>query len=296
MILCVRRFPLAILLVALLPSAMHGSDRDAMLVSPEWMAEHLEDPGLVILHVGSKSDYEAGHIPGSLQISLSDISASHGSLTLELPAPDLLAERLGRLGISEKSRIVIYNGSDPLQSATRLWFTLDYVRNSQHASILDGGLALWRRQGRPVTTEVSAVPENSGQTRISTNVDTIVTHRDITMNFEDKEGFVILDARLPEFYSGQQSGRMPRAGRIPGAKSLPFSTLIDDEGRLLPEHQLRSLLEPLVAGAKDIVIYCHIGQQATLVYFAARSVGLKPRLYDGSFQEWSNNPELPVER
>jgi thiosulfate/3-mercaptopyruvate sulfurtransferase len=84
---------------------------------------------------------------------------------------------------------------------------------------------------------------------------------------------------------------MPRAGRIPGATNIPFSTLLSGDRKLLPAADLKAKLG---GGKGEFVSYCHIGQQATLTYFAARYLGLKPKLYDGSFQDWSSRPELPV--
>ena len=84
---------------------------------------------------------------------------------------------------------------------------------------------------------------------------------------------------------------MPRAGRIPGAVNVPYPSLLTKDRKLLPEAELKAKLG---APAKELVTYCHIGQQATVAYFTARYLGLKPKLYDGSFQDWSSRPDLPV--
>ena len=125
-----------------------------MLVSTEWLGAHLKDEGLVILHVGSAQDYEKGHIPGARLIGLGDISITgERGLRLELPPAAALEAAFGKVGISDTSRIVIYPGTDSVQAATRVWFTLDYVGAGARASLLDGGLALWRAEGRPLSTE-----------------------------------------------------------------------------------------------------------------------------------------------
>jgi thiosulfate/3-mercaptopyruvate sulfurtransferase len=110
-----------------------------------------------------------------------------------------------------------------------------------------------------------------------------------------KPKIAIVDARTPEFYTGASAGRMPRAGHIPGAVNIPFSSLADSANKMKDSPTLRQILTD--AGIKQgdqIVSYCHIGQQATVVYFVAKYLGYDARLYDLSFEDWSKRSELPV--
>jgi CubicO group peptidase (beta-lactamase class C family) len=275
----------AILLAAAL--ATYAAPRTSMLVQGEWLAGHLNDPALVILHVGAQRDFDAGHIPGARLVTLGDISVTDGSgLRLELPPVAKLEEAFGKLGVSDTSRMVLYAGTESVQSATRVWFTLDYLGLGDHAALLDGGLPLWRASGRAVTTQVSAVHPGKFTAHPSSQV---VVDAEWVRAHRGDAGVQLVDARLPEFYSGASAGGMPRAGHIPGARSVPYSSLVGKDGKLQG-------LEALGAQAALTVSYCHIGQQATVIYFAARYLGLDARLYDGSFQDWSRHSELPVER
>jgi thiosulfate/3-mercaptopyruvate sulfurtransferase len=113
----------------------------------------------------------------------------------------------------------------------------------------------------------------------------------------NKPGVAILDARDAKFYTGESAGSMPRAGHIPSAKSIPFSTLVEDSNKFKNPEALRALFSTAGVKPKDsVATYCHIGQQASLLYFVARYLGYDAHLYDGSFQDWSNRSELPVEK
>ena len=113
----------------------------------------------------------------------------------------------------------------------------------------------------------------------------------------NKPKIAIVDARAPEFYSGASAGRMPRAGHIPGAVNIPFSTLGDAANKMQESATLKKIFsEAGIKQGDQVVSYCHIGQQATVVYFAAKYLGYDARLYDGSFEDWSRRSELPVAR
>jgi CubicO group peptidase (beta-lactamase class C family) len=259
------------------------------LVSGDWLSAHLHDPSLVILHVGQSQDYNAGHIPGARLVSLSDISITgERGLRLELPPVPALVQTFGRLGVSDTSRIVVYAGTESVQSATRVWFTLDYLGLGDRAALLDGGLAAWRAAQRTLTSEAPTVQPHSFMPHPAPQK--VVNAEWVRGHLSDK-AVQVLDARLPEFYSGENAGGMPRAGHIPGARNVPYNSLLGENGTLKPAGTLHSSLD----GAPSMVSYCHIGQQATVLYFAARYVGLDAHLYDGSFQDWSARPELPVD-
>jgi thiosulfate/3-mercaptopyruvate sulfurtransferase len=261
-----------------------------MLVSTDWLAAHLKDDALVVMHVGSQKDYDAGHIPGARLLTLAEISVTgEGGLRLELPPVSTLKAALEKLGVSNSSRVVIYPAGEAVQAATRVWFTLDYLGLGDRASLLDGGLAAWRAEGRPVSTE--AAQWTPGTLTVTPRPALVAEADWIHAHLKDPKVRVV-DARTPEFYSGENAGGMPRAGHVPGAVNVPFSSLLGEGRKLLPAAELREKLGP--AGGTTVT-YCHIGAQATVVYFVARYLGHDVKLYDGSWQEWSGRKELPAE-
>ncbi len=297
-------YPLAlVLLVSLvLPATANPtSPRDALVVSAAWVAKHLKDPGLVLLHVGDRANYDAGHIEGARHVSLSDISISDrtglgSGLTLEMPDPATLREKFMSLGISDESRVVVYFGNAPFQSATRVVFTLDYAGLGEQTSLLDGGLAAWVNAGQPVS---QVVPESRSGRLSPLKIRSLVATKEDVKARGDGGSRAIVDARHVDFYQGTQSGgsmlSRHRAGHIPGALSLPFTDVTDERLMLRSPQDLAARFAQAGVGPGDTVLaYCHLGQQATAVLFAARTLGHKVLLYDGSFEDWTRFPEFPV--
>ena len=268
--------------------------RKSLIVSTGWVAEHLKDDSLVLLQVGEKDEFTAAHIPGAQFIALADISTPRGEgLALELPAVSQLKTTFEKLGVSDKSRIVVYFSKDWVTPTARVFLTLDYLGLGDRTSILDGGLPSWRAEGRAVTTEVRAPSPGTLTPHSRQQLVVDATWVNAHLN---KPGVMILDARAAKFYTGEEVGRMPRGGHIPGAKSIPFSSLVEDsDNKFKSSETLRQLFN--AAGVKkgdSVTTYCHIGQQASLLYFVARYLGYDAHLYDGSFEDWSHRPELPV--
>lgn len=286
--------PFALFLLAAQPA-----EPQPLVVSPAWLAERLQDPRLVLFHIGDRASrpvYEAGHIPGAQFLSPTlewSTPRVEGTLNLELPDPALLDSLLEARGISDASRIVLYAAQQYHTPTSRALFTLEYAGLRGRVSLLDGGLEAWKAEGRPLSTE-ETVPVR-GSLTIRPDQSLLVDAGYVSTHLRDP-GVRIVDARDTSFYNGRET-RQGRNGHIPGAASLPFSTIVDSSGRFRSPVQLRAQFESAgVREGQTVVTYCHIGQQASLVWFAARLVGLPARLYDGSFQDWARRTELRVER
>ena len=291
---------LALTLVFAFASAVSAADdnkvKSSLVVSTEWVAKHLDDDSIVLLQVGDKDEYLAAHIPGAQFVTLADISTPRGQgLVLELPPVDQLKTTFEKLGVTDKSRIVVYFGKDWVTPTARVFMTLDYLGLGDRTSILDGGLPAWRAEGRSVTAELREPERGSFTSR--PNPKLVVDAAWVSANL-NKTGVAIVDARAAKFYTGAEAGQMPRAGHIPSAKSIPFSSVVEDTtNKFKSVEALRGLFSAAGVKQRDTVAtYCHIGQQASLLYFVARYLGYEAHLYDGSFEDWSHRPELPVEK
>jgi thiosulfate/3-mercaptopyruvate sulfurtransferase len=288
----------AALALSLAPATPRAeTPRDSMIVSTAWLAQHLKDPKLVLFHVGPESDYPAQHIPGARYLSLHAVAADDnrpGALALEMPAPDRLHDQLQAIGISDDSRIVVYGAKDWISPPTRAIFTFLYA-GLDKVSMLDGGLETWRKEGREVT---AVIPPVSKGKLPPLKVKPMLADAPFVQSHANTPGFVVIDARDGSFYDGvQQGGQMEHhmAGHIPGSKSLPYEQVNSEDLKLKPAGELEAIFARAGVKSGDTVIgYCHVGQQATAMLFAARSLGHAILLYDGSYEDWARRG-LPID-
>ncbi len=290
------RISLFILLMLLPPiiDCHAQAPESSMIISAETLLLKSGDPSLVIFHVGKKEGYISGHIPGAQYISLEDISDPNSEeLRLQLPPVARLDSVFEQFGVSDSSQVIIYFGKDWVTPAARVYFTLDYLGFGGRTSILNGGMPAWEKAGGEITTEIISPVKGEFTPHPKTS---LLTNAEWIFENLDNKNMTIIDARDRKFYDGDDSnGWIERPGHIPGAVSIPFTSIVDDSMMFKEKTQItRIFTDAGVRPGSRLVTYCHIGQQASLLYFAARLNGLTAQLYDGSYEDWSSRGNLPV--
>jgi len=299
-------------------TAAAQTPRDAMLVTPEWVAAHMRDANTILLHVGDPRQYAPKHLAGAQFMDLDQISVSDHSgmqmpagmtpapepikgpkngLILEMPTAEQLRSQLSKFGISDNTRIIVYAANNWISPTTRVVFTLDYAGLGKNVVVMDGGLEAWARENRPVTDVVPPAPQAGKLSALALRP--LVVDANYVNAHAKTPGVSIVDARARAYYDGTPRDRSEpgtRLGHIPGAKSVPFTEVQNDDGTLKSNEQLVEVFTKAGVQPKDTVVgYCHIGQQATAMLFAARALGHPVLLYDGSFTQWEKLTQLPVE-
>ncbi|HSL22117.1 MAG TPA: sulfurtransferase [Vicinamibacterales bacterium] len=272
-----------------------------MVVTPDWLAAHVEDDNLTLLHVGTvRGSYDAGHLPGARYVALSDLVVERQGLPNELPPAAHLVALFEKLGVGNAGPIVIY-GDDKGLFAARLFFTLDYLGHGDRAMLLDGGLDRWTRENRALSAESRPVSPRPFTPRLNPNVvAALPAVRDISwaVRRDRASGWALLDARPDAQFTGGEAGQgVSRPGHIPGAASFFWERALvsPDDPVLRPVVELQKLMAE--AGAPPptrVVTYCRTGVQASFAYFVARYLGYDVKLYDGSFLEWSRAADTEI--
>ena len=270
-----------------------ASAQSPMLVSTDWLASRLNDPRVVVLHVGHDAgDFAQGHIQGARQVPYRETFVERDGIGTELP-PVAHAEQLfEKLGVSDDSHVVIYvSGRNMAPMASRVFLTLDYLGHDR-VSLLDGGLVKWRAENRPLAT--APTPFAAGT--LTPKPRTVTVGAEWMVGRLGKPGVSFIDTRTtPEYLgTGSRSG-LPSTGHLEGARQLEWQQLFSDAdaGTFLPVDQIRKLYADRVTPGDTVVTYCLVGYRASMTYFAARMLGLPVRLYDGSYQEWARK-NLPL--
>jgi thiosulfate/3-mercaptopyruvate sulfurtransferase len=288
----------------------NGFANPKYLVSTDWLADHLDDPDLriydcttvlvpdpvVTYTIGSGRDgYDEGHIPGAgyihCQDDLSDTAAEHRFM---LADPETYARNVGRLGIGDGVRVVLYSRTQLFWS-TRAWWTL-HAYGFDDAAVLDGGFIKWQAEGRPVSTAPCTYPPTTFTPRPQPSV--IASRHDVLAQI-GRPDTVIVNALAREQHAGTGGNSFGRTGRIAGSVNAPYAEIADmAAGTFRAPDDIRNVLTD--AGAtpdKRILNYCGGGISATIGYLAERLLGYENTvLYDGSMQEWALDDKLPMER
>ena len=284
---------------------MEYANPDA-LVSTDWLALHLDDPDIRIVDATSflptedrdgRTEYDERHIPGAVYFDINDIADSDLPLPHMLPSSEKFASKVGKLGLGDDNRIVVYDANGGYNAACRAWWMFRVFGRSDIA-VLDGGLPKWLAENRPLE-DIKPTPQ---ECHFTVRMDqTLVREVMQLLNNIQSGREQVVDARSPERFRGAAGEPRPchKLGHIPGSLNLPFPRLMspDDHFTMQPANEIADAIDDAgIDPEKPVVCTCGSGVTAAVIAFSMFLLGYESvAVYDGSWAEWGDHPDTPVE-
>lgn len=269
------------------------AEEKPILVDVAWLKANLKDPKVVVLQSSFlKFDYDREHIEGAQYLWPGWLAPDSPDGAMNAPSVEKAEEILRGFGISNDSHIILCHIRSEVSPMARIFLTLEHLGLKGKVSFLNGGLDAWKKEGGAVTTVVPAVKK--GNVKLKKGEDLIVDKDYVLKTLKSDNGLVV-DARAQRYYDGEPVGN-PRDGHITGAKNIFFQDMVDTNNSFKPLPDLQNYFTPVADKSKELVVYCFIGQTASVLYMAGRMLGYNMKLYDGSMQEWSRIESLPMEK
>jgi len=264
-----------------------------LLIEPDTLEESLAYDNLLIVDMNKAETYLKMHIPGAVQLEYLRIIASRRPVMGLVPDDETLAAVFSSLGIDADTHVIAYDDEGGGRAARLLW-TLE-VAGHTRASLLNGGLHSWANEGHPLDT--TPVPPTAKAFQVNRNSGPSADSAYISKQLDNADRR-LLDVRTPDEYNGSKRFA-ERAGHIPGAVNLNWTEAIDTSRnmRFKPDAGLQALLTPLgITPDKEVITYCQTHHRSAHSYLVLKHLGYERiKGYPGSWSDWGNNPELPVE-
>lgn len=267
-----------------------------LVIEAAELADNLSNPNLLIIDLSDEETYSQGHIPGAVRVDSSRLMLGSGPVPNKLPTADQLSALFSELGLTEDTHVVTYdNQMGPL--AGRMIWTLNLVGH-ENCSFLNGQLSAWLDAGQPLQTTANIREPNQFSAQIDSDYVADVAY--IQKHLHDPHT-AIWDARSGEEFRGEKIVNAQKGGHIPSARLYEWTNVMVAPGsdtRLRPATEIQAELDQLgISTDKEIITHCQTHRRSGLTYLAAKYLGFsKIRCYDGSWFEWGNLPDTPVEQ